>query len=126
MRRSLITRVLAMMLAGTAAIAAPGSALAHGESHHHAAQHQHDRHDGDAYVERSASAPDHGHEHQHPQLDGTTRTRVIDSALVVAPSTAAPEVTLVRVRAAVVRGDEPRGGDSSRGSPPRLRAPPTR
>lgn len=122
-------RLSAGILALIVALAVPGGALAHGEAHHRAQEHERDHHDAARVHEVAAavSAPEHDHEHQHPRLDSAVRTRVETPGLIPRPEA----IVVVRDEIVVpvaspIRREVLPPGDPHTGPPPRLRGPPIR
>ena len=125
----LAARLSAGILALIVALAIPGGALAHGEAHHRAQEHERNHFDVSRVHEPGAavSAPEHDHEHQHPRLDSAVRTRVDAPGLIPRPGA----IVVVRDEIVVsvaspVRRDVLPPGDPHTGPPTRLRAPPAR
>ena len=148
MPRSLVSRLVACILALTAGFAAPAAAMAHGYAHHWEAEanerhHDDDHHHGDAHhpagapspvvtVEHAASVavvgegPEDGaNDHAHPQLDGAPCTRVEwpAFAVVVLRVALAIETCAIAPRVPLVEREQ-RPGDLAHAPPPSSRAPP--
>ena len=140
-RRSVLFRMFAFVIALLGSLSAPALALAHGLVHEHlASEHQDEHHDDEQATPQYAvetpaferhSADDHAHEHatleavlgsrHFGRVDLTTP----DVALVSTPSLTIAVVVVAHAPAladhALLARPDPRGG-----SPPNLRAPPIR
>jgi hypothetical protein len=147
--RTLVSRLVACLLALTAGFAAPAAALAHWHAHHWEAEanerhHDDDHHHGDAHQHANVPSPvvaiehaddvaviaegaeDGGNDHAHPELDGAPCTRVEwpAFAVVVLRVVLAVETRAIAPRVPVVEREQ-RPGDLAHAPPPSSRAPPS-
>lgn len=140
-RRSMLARLVAFVLALTAGFGGPGLAVAHGLAHDHLRREHlaHDaRHvavasgrDGARGAGMTLAAPEHDHAHGHATMDvapgeRATQSALLAAALVAANSSlilAASDQPLVHRPALFDRALLARS-DPATGPPPRLRAPP--
>jgi hypothetical protein len=142
-RRSLMSRLAALLVASLAGFAAPAAALGHGVAHARAHQQEHfaaehaeapghaaalDWHGGDLHHDRSTvSGLGDEADHPHPQLDCALRVRPDIPAFVLLVPAVVPCTRVLHLRSEppVAHDALPRA-DPSHGPPPRLRAPPLR
>lgn len=137
MRRSLLARLLAVVLALLGSLSAPALALSHGLTHDHLAREHRHEHEAEAPPRPSGPAldvpSDDDHAHGHPTVDVVPGTRdhgrfgLAAVGPAILPTPPAPLTALVVVRSAALTDrallarPDPDGGP-----PPRLRAPPAR
>ena len=127
MIRSPMARLLAFALAGSASLATPTAALAHGHAHREAAEHAQQHASGTAHEtdHPAVSAHEHDGDHAHPRLDPSALTRVLKDLPAIRT-----EVVTVTLAEVVFResADAPEPNESPPErpgtSPPPSRAPP--
>lgn len=126
MRRSVVSRLVAVLVVFLGALAAPGAALAHGLAHHHEAEHRAEHRLATGHESGPAlEAADHHADHPHVRMDAGQRVRVDAGTMLHAEPVL---VTPAREIDASAEEEVPHAAlpraDPATGPPPRLRAPP--
>ena len=127
MIRSSLLRLIAIAFAGSASLATPTAAVAHGYAHSEAAEHAQQHASGTAHEAEhpAASGHEHDEDHAHPRLDPSAFTRVVKDLPAIRT-----EVVTVTLADVVFResldAPEPNESPPERPgtSPPQSRAPP--
>lgn len=142
-RRSVLFRLLALVLALTAGLGGPGHAVAHGLAHDHVRQAHHAHgaphaavapgHDADAAWGAAVTlgAPAHDHAHRHAAVDVALGERAVDrvplaAVVLAADASLLPPAADQRLAYMPALSDHAllARSDPATGPPPRLRAPP--